>query len=276
MSSIQQNIEHITAQIASAQQKCGRAPNSVQLLAVSKTKPVEAILEAAQFGQRAFGENYVRFGILHAIAASSLIALPFVRFPSILTYAAAFFVWSLPKWAASPAFDGQLLLWSGLGTPSFGSVDYVPLAPWTAATLLGVAVATSPHVQDFAKKLGTSPYSNRTGRFLVLCGRWSLVIYLLHQPVLFGLVSSLATAGLAPDRTATLFLESCTQNCTAARGDEAQCTKACSCTLLSLQNDSLWQPLLQDPENQDLRRELDTRYTMCSRDPDTLPVMPRP
>ena len=63
MSSIQQNIEHITAQIASAQQKCGRAPNSVQLLAVSKTKPVEAILEAAQFGQRSFGENYVQEGV---------------------------------------------------------------------------------------------------------------------------------------------------------------------------------------------------------------------
>lgn len=62
MSSIQQNLELITSQIASAQQKCGRAPGSVQLLAVSKTKPVEAILEAAAAGQRAFGENYVQEG----------------------------------------------------------------------------------------------------------------------------------------------------------------------------------------------------------------------
>ena len=62
MSSIQQNLELITSQIASAQQKCGRARGSVQLLAVSKTKPVEAILEAAAAGQRAFGENYVQEG----------------------------------------------------------------------------------------------------------------------------------------------------------------------------------------------------------------------
>ncbi|MCE7599888.1 YggS family pyridoxal phosphate-dependent enzyme [Vibrio fluvialis] len=62
MSSIQQNLEHITSQIENAQQKCGRPRNSVQLLAVSKTKPVEAILEAAQAGQRAFGENYVQEG----------------------------------------------------------------------------------------------------------------------------------------------------------------------------------------------------------------------
>ncbi|EKO3977509.1 YggS family pyridoxal phosphate-dependent enzyme [Vibrio fluvialis] len=62
MSSIQQNLEHITSQIENAQQKCGRPRSSVQLLAVSKTKPVEAILEAALAGQRAFGENYVQEG----------------------------------------------------------------------------------------------------------------------------------------------------------------------------------------------------------------------
>ncbi|MGR5303023.1 YggS family pyridoxal phosphate-dependent enzyme [Vibrio alfacsensis] len=63
MSSIQQNIEHITYQIRHNEQKCGRSPESVQLLAVSKTKPVEAILEAYQSGQVAFGENYVQEGV---------------------------------------------------------------------------------------------------------------------------------------------------------------------------------------------------------------------
>lgn len=63
MNSIQQNIEQITTQIHDATQKCGRARDSVQLLAVSKTKPVEAILEAFQAGQRAFGENYVQEGV---------------------------------------------------------------------------------------------------------------------------------------------------------------------------------------------------------------------
>ncbi|ENG5982957.1 YggS family pyridoxal phosphate-dependent enzyme [Vibrio alginolyticus] len=63
MSSIQQNIEHITSQIRYDEQKCGRTPESVQLLAVSKTKPVEAILEAYQAGQTSFGENYVQEGV---------------------------------------------------------------------------------------------------------------------------------------------------------------------------------------------------------------------
>ncbi|WP_260261540.1 YggS family pyridoxal phosphate-dependent enzyme [Vibrio intestinalis] len=63
MSSIQQNIEQITSQILAAQQKCGRTQESVQLLAVSKTKPNQAVLEAAHAGQTAFGENYVQEGV---------------------------------------------------------------------------------------------------------------------------------------------------------------------------------------------------------------------
>ena len=63
MSSIQQNIERITSQIRHDEQSCQRAPESVQLLAVSKTKPVEALLEAYQAGQITFGENYVQEGL---------------------------------------------------------------------------------------------------------------------------------------------------------------------------------------------------------------------
>lgn len=63
MNSIQQNIQQITAQIRSFEQNCGRPSGSVQLLAVSKTKPVEDILAATETGQRSFGENYVQEGV---------------------------------------------------------------------------------------------------------------------------------------------------------------------------------------------------------------------
>jgi pyridoxal phosphate enzyme (YggS family) len=63
MHSIQQNIEQVTKQIRTAENKCGRKPNSVQLLAVSKTKPIEAIKAAIDAGQQAFGENYVQEGV---------------------------------------------------------------------------------------------------------------------------------------------------------------------------------------------------------------------
>lgn len=63
MCSIQQNIEQVTTQIRNTEHKCGREPNSVQLLAVSKTKPNEAIAAALRAGQKAFGENYVQEGV---------------------------------------------------------------------------------------------------------------------------------------------------------------------------------------------------------------------
>ncbi|PSU43261.1 YggS family pyridoxal phosphate-dependent enzyme [Photobacterium frigidiphilum] len=63
MSSIKQNIEQVISQITSATEKCGRTTDSVQLLAVSKTKPIAAIDDAIAVGQRAFGENYVQEGV---------------------------------------------------------------------------------------------------------------------------------------------------------------------------------------------------------------------
>jgi pyridoxal phosphate enzyme (YggS family) len=63
MSKIKTNIQNITSQIDSVAENCGRARKSVILLAVSKTKPIEAIQEAIQAGQTAFGENYVQEGV---------------------------------------------------------------------------------------------------------------------------------------------------------------------------------------------------------------------
>ena len=46
--------------VAAAAQACGRTPQSVQLLAVSKTFPADAVRAVYAAGQRAFGENYVQ------------------------------------------------------------------------------------------------------------------------------------------------------------------------------------------------------------------------
>jgi pyridoxal phosphate enzyme (YggS family) len=63
MSPIRQNLQAITATIIATAQESGRAPDAVQLLAVSKTFGPEAVLEAAEAGQRAFGENYLQEGL---------------------------------------------------------------------------------------------------------------------------------------------------------------------------------------------------------------------
>ena len=58
--SIAANLQRVTAAIRAAETNHGRERGSVSLLAVSKTKPVETIIAAADAGQIAFGENYVQ------------------------------------------------------------------------------------------------------------------------------------------------------------------------------------------------------------------------
>ncbi|MEM0996150.1 MAG: YggS family pyridoxal phosphate-dependent enzyme [Bacteroidota bacterium] len=54
---ISDNLNHIREQIEAATAAAGRTPNSVRLIAVSKTKPISAVREALAAGQIDFGEN---------------------------------------------------------------------------------------------------------------------------------------------------------------------------------------------------------------------------
>ena len=60
MNMLQQSRNQVLAQIQSACALAGREPDSVQLLAVSKTQPSPVLAEMYQAGQRAFGENYLQ------------------------------------------------------------------------------------------------------------------------------------------------------------------------------------------------------------------------
>lgn len=60
MSDTVTRLAEIRAAIGRAERDFGRKPGSVALVAVSKTKPAEQILEALEAGQRIFGENYVQ------------------------------------------------------------------------------------------------------------------------------------------------------------------------------------------------------------------------
>jgi pyridoxal phosphate enzyme (YggS family) len=60
MSTISANLHDVQTTIRAAAEAAGRAPESVQLLAVSKTFGPDAVLEAMTAGQGAFGENYLQ------------------------------------------------------------------------------------------------------------------------------------------------------------------------------------------------------------------------
>ena len=63
MIGVTENFRKIQDLLAKAAADAGRSGDHIRLLAVSKRKPVEAILEAAAAGQRDFGENFVQEGV---------------------------------------------------------------------------------------------------------------------------------------------------------------------------------------------------------------------
>ena len=80
MTSIQHNLQQLRQRIRAAATQCGRDPEEVTLLAVSKTKPASAVEEAIAAGQIAFGENYVQEGVekIAALAAHPQVEWHFI------------------------------------------------------------------------------------------------------------------------------------------------------------------------------------------------------
>lgn len=60
MTDFSERLQLVSDRIQAAAAKYDRDPDQIHLLAVSKTKPVEAILAAYEAGQRHFGENYLQ------------------------------------------------------------------------------------------------------------------------------------------------------------------------------------------------------------------------
>ena len=63
MTTVSQQLVTVYQRIRAACNTAGRDPSSVRLLAVSKTFGADAVIDAVQAGQSAFGENYVAEGI---------------------------------------------------------------------------------------------------------------------------------------------------------------------------------------------------------------------
>ncbi len=75
--------------------------------------------------------------------------------------------------------------------PGFASSDYFPLLPHLGFFLMGAVLGRTVY-KNRVSLLPKVNASNPVIRFLTACGRWSLPIYMLHQPVLSGVVGLIA------------------------------------------------------------------------------------
>ncbi|MDH3234054.1 MAG: DUF1624 domain-containing protein, partial [Alphaproteobacteria bacterium] len=191
----------------------------------------------------AFPRHMIVFGVLHCIAVSSLLALPFLRLPWIATGLAGIAI--IAGGAVSfAAFDTPALGWIGFMATPPASRDFVPLVPWFGVVLLGVALARlrSP----VALRLADRKPGGAVGRLLAFGGRHSLAAYLAHQPLIFLALAGVAALALpqggmnwtggggAAVHSAAYgrsFSAACRQSCVRGGLSASACAAYCQCML---------------------------------------------
>lgn len=209
----------------------------------------------------------VLFGILHCLAASSVVMLFAARLPAWALFLAALACLSAPAFFSSPHFDGPSFAWLGLNITPLTAVDHVPMLPWCGWALLGLAVMrlflTHDATRNLRQKLmdwrGQSVFS----RALIFSGRHSLAVYLLHQPLLMGL---LWLGAPAPDHTSG-FRDACTATCLTARADAPYCQRYCTCMTRALSARPIWTNIVRNALTAEEKREAEALADQCQKSP---------
>ncbi|RVQ58706.1 DUF1624 domain-containing protein [Sinorhizobium medicae] len=193
----------------------------------------------------AFRHSFIFFGILHSIAAASLVGLLFLRLPAATSFLAAAAAFAAPYYLRSSYFDTPALWWVGLSETIPRSNDYVPLFPWLAPFLVGLGCAKLLHPVLSARRRSRGSATGNAVLItsLAFAGRHSLLIYLAHQPLLLAVVYllSIAVPAPAPDST-EIYRRNCEQAC-GSENSGISCSNFCGCTLDRLKEQDLFDDL---------------------------------
>lgn len=172
------------------------------------------------------------FGILHCIAAASLIGALFLSAPAWAALVAGAAAVAAPLVYSSDLFNPAALLWLGLGTREPAALDWRPLLPWAGVALVGLGFAKLVPPGSFGSPFALWRPRAAPGRALAFAGRHSLAVYLVHQPILFALLyAGTQWTGVAARREAERYLAACRPACVQTGGDSEMCAKACACVV---------------------------------------------
>lgn len=133
------------------------------------------------------GAGFVVFGILHLLGVATLLAVPFLGQKPLAQWLDALVMVAL---GITLQNEGPTLhrafAWLGVPTQGPSMVDWYPIFPWFGAVLFGTGLATWALRRRWALPRFPALEASPPGRALAFLGRHSLVIYLVHQPLLLG------------------------------------------------------------------------------------------
>jgi len=132
-------------------------------------------------------ETSIRFGILHCIGVSLLILLATRKLGAWNVLLGSLWI-AMGTAERQTTAGNELLLPLGIVPQGFTTLDYYPLLPWTGVILLGAGIGTL-FLEPLCRL--AHPQAAWTRR-LTWPGRHALSLYLLHQPILLGVLALVA------------------------------------------------------------------------------------
>ena len=188
-----------------------------------------------------FPDAYVFFGILHCIAVSSVLGLAFLFLPVPVTALASALVLAAPHVMHAAFLDAPALFFLGLGSVMPRTNDYVPLFPWFGLVLAGIVLGRVGLPRLARSRLGAWSPRSPLARTATFAGRHSLVVYLIHQPLLLAALTGLVTlTGANPRAGLRAFRADYVTICTRTGGEPPLCRIAARCTSDALLREDLF------------------------------------
>lgn len=132
------------------------------------------------------------FGVLHCLGLCMLLWPLFKKLPTPVLFVLGLAMILYGEYLRNIAYPwAELLFPLGFKAPGFSSSDYFPLLPNLGYFLLGSVLGRALY-REKRTLLPNVSIANPVIRFFCFCGGHSLLIYMLHQPVLAGAVGIIA------------------------------------------------------------------------------------
>ena len=149
------------------------------------------LITAVTYGMYRLGMSgadvVVKFGVLHLLGVCMLVYPAFKKLPPAALTVLGLVI-AITGYAIRGIIVPQRWLFPlGLTYEGFTSSDYFPLFPQLGYFLIGAAIGKTAY-REKRTPLPGSFQKTGIARFFCWCGRQSLFIYLLHQPIVYGLL----------------------------------------------------------------------------------------